>query len=81
MRGGGGESGYIENLQQRAGSLKSKVIDNKENQIAQVKEFSAFSMHETVEEPGLTEIIPLICTSPIGASILCFHNLRSLRAH
>ena len=77
----GGESGYIENLQQRAGSLKSKVIDNKENQIAQVKEFSAFSMHETIEEPGLTEIIPLICTSPIGASILCFHNLSSLRAH
>ena len=30
MRGGGGESGYIENLQQRAGSLKSKVIDNKD---------------------------------------------------
>ena len=28
-------------------------------------EFSAFSVHEKVEDPGLIEIIPLTCTSPI----------------
>ena len=28
------------------------------------------------KRPGLTEIVPLICTSAIGASILSFHSLQ-----
>lgn len=42
-RQGGGESGYIELLQQRAGSLNVKsVLLITENLTSQVKEFSAF---------------------------------------
>ena len=42
-RWSGGETGYIEVLQQRAGSLNIKILlFIKENQISQVKEFSAF---------------------------------------
>ena len=41
----GEESGYVEVLQQRSGSLNFKsfcFLQIKENQISQVKEFSAF---------------------------------------
>ena len=50
------ESGIIEVLQQRAGSLNLKrLLQIKENQISQVKEFSAFLKKR--HESGLTEII------------------------
>ena len=43
LRRQGEEPGYIEVLQQRAGSLNSKrLLLIKENQISQVKELSAF---------------------------------------
>ena len=38
-------------------------------------------MYGQIQESGLTEIIPLICASPTGASVLCFHILGFLRAH
>ena len=34
-----------------------------------------------MQESGLTEIVSLMCTSVIWASILCFHLLGFLRAH
>ena len=34
-----------------------------------------------MQESGLTDIIPLMCISPIGDNILCFHILSFLRAH
>ena len=49
----------------------------KENQIAQVKEFSAFICLGSCES-GLIEIIPWICTSANGANILCFLILSRL---
>ena len=53
----------------------------KENQISQVKKFSAFSLYGKIQESRLTESIPLLCTSGIWASILYFHVLSPLRAH
>ena len=38
-------------------------------------------MYGKMQESGLTEIIPLICTSAIGVSILCFLILSFLRVH
>ena len=35
-------------------------------------------MYEEMQESGLTEIIPLKCTSATGASILCFLILSAL---
>ena len=59
-----GEPGYIGVLQRRAGSLNIKILLLiKENQICQVKEFS--TLYGKMQESGLTEIIPLICTSDI----------------
>ena len=42
LRRQGDEPGYIKVLQQRAGSLNFERLLIKENQISQVKEFSAF---------------------------------------
>ena len=55
------ESGYIEILHQRPGSLELQKITVKENQTSHVDEFSIFSVK--MQESGLIEIIPLICTS------------------
>ena len=61
----GDEPGYIRVLQQRAGSLNIKrLLLIKENQICQVKEFSAFLCMGRCKN-ALTEIIPLMCTSTI----------------
>lgn len=38
-------------------------------------------MHGKVQESGLTEIMPLICTSAIWDSILCFLILSFLKLH
>ena len=49
----GGEPGYIEVLQQRVGSQNIKRLSSvKENQIAQVKEFSTFLCMETCKSLG-----------------------------
>ena len=66
LRRKGEKPGYIEVLQQRAGSLNIKrLLLTKESQISQVKEFSAFSEYGKIGESGLTEIMPLICISPV----------------
>jgi len=49
--------------------------------MSQVKEFSGFSMCGKMQESGLSEIIPLICTSAFWANILCFLILSFLWAH
>ena len=38
--------------------------------------FAAKGREQEQKHPGLTEIIPLICTSAIRASILSFHSLQ-----
>ena len=63
LRRWGEEPCYLDILQQRAGSLDIiRLLLIKENQITQVKKFSTFYVWE---ESGLTEIVPLICTSTI----------------
>ena len=77
-RSKGGEPKYIEVLQPRAGSLNIKLLSLiKENQISQVKEFSAFLYMGRCRESGLTEIFPFVCISPTWGSILCFFTSRA----
>jgi len=52
----------------------------KENQISKVKEFSAF-LYKKMQASGLTEIIPLICTSGSEAGFMGFHMLSFFSAH
>ena len=61
-----GRPGYMSfcNKDQVVRTSKESLLI-KENQISQVKEFSSFSMYGKMQESGLTEIIPLICTSAI----------------
>ena len=76
----GEEPGYIEVLQQRAGSLNIKrLLLLKENQISQVKEFSAFLCMGKCKSLGSQKfIIPLICTSSIWGQRSVFHILSLL---
>ena len=39
---------------------------------ARVLEWGALSLYRKMHEPGLTEIIPLMCTSALWASVQCF---------
>ena len=70
----GEEPGYIEVLQQRAGSLNIKrLLLLKENQISQVKEFSAFLCMGKCKSLGSQKfIIPLTCTSSIWGQCSAF---------
>ena len=71
----GEEPGYIEALQQRAGSLNIKIINW--NQISQ--EIECFSVCRKMQESGLTEASPIICTSAILGQYPCaFHILAPL---
>ena len=49
--------------------------------MSQVKEFSSFSTCGKMQESGLSEVIPLKCTSAFWANILCFLILSHLWAH
>ena len=73
----GEEPGYIEVLQQMTGSLNIKrFLLFKENQISQVKEFSALLWMGSLK-PSLLDTPHLF-----GASILCFfHGQRSLEGY
>ena len=73
LRRGGEEPGYIEALQQWAGSLNIKrLLLIKENQLSQVKEFSTFPLYEKRQVPGLSENIPFLNLSSPGAFLLAF---------
>ena len=54
--------------------MKRETVEGDKIGKNQVKEFGTFpfSMYGKMQESGLTEIIPFICTSAIWASILCF---------
>ena len=73
----GEEPGYIEVLQQMAGSLNIKrFLLFKENQISQVKKFSALLCMGSLK-PSLLDTPHLI-----GASVLCFfHGQRRLEGY
>ena len=74
----GEEPGYIEALQQRAGSLNIKIINW--NQISQ--EIECFSVCRKMQESGLTEASPIICTSAIlGQYPVCFSHFGPVGAH
>ena len=71
----GEKLGYIEALRQRTGSLNvERLLLTKENQITQIKEFSAFLHKGRCKNLGwgAYETIPLMCISAIWASILYF---------
>ena len=71
--------GYIEVLQQRAGSLKMKrLLLIKENQITQVKAVSSFLCNGRCKGLGsLKSLLPYAAQLSM-ASILCFHILNFL---
>ena len=77
-----GELGSTEVLQQRAGSWNIKrLLLIKENQISQVKEFSAFLCMRRCKSLG--SLKSFLCYAPqlSGASILCFLILSFLKLH
>ena len=72
LRRQGEEPGYIEVLQQRAGSLNIKrVLLVKENQISQIKELSAFLHMGRCKSLGSLKSFLLYASRLSGASILC----------
>ena len=78
----GGKPGYIEVLQQRAGSPNVKrLLLIKENQVSQVKEFSIFLCMGRCKSLGSLKSFLWCAPEVSGASILCFHILSFLRAH
>ena len=78
----GDEPGYIEVLQQRAGSLNIKRLWLiKENQITQVQEPSAFPCMGRCKSLGSLKSFLSYASQLSGASILCFHIPNFLRAH
>ena len=80
----GAQPGYIEILKQRTGSLSSKdYCKPKKIRYPKLRSspFSVFFCVGKMQESGHIKIIPLLCTSVCGASILCFHILSFLRAH
>ena len=78
----GEEPGYIEVLQQRAGSLNIKrLLLLKENQISQVKEFSAFLCMGKCKSLGSVKSFLWYVPQLSGASFLRFHILSFLRVH
>ena len=72
LRRGGEESGYIEVLQQRADSMKIKILMlMKENQISQVKQFSTFLCRGRWESLGSMKYMHLwymhlSCLGPVS---------------
>ena len=75
LRRRGEEPGYMEVLQQRAGSLNIKRwLLIKESQITQLRNIALFYVWEDARS-GLTEIIPFICTSAIWGQFRYFHVL------
>ena len=81
-RSKGGEPKYIGVLQPRTGSLNIKLLSlMKENQMSQVKGFSAFLCMRRYK--SLSSLKSFLCYVPnlSGASILCFLILSSPRAH
>ena len=75
--------GWTGVLQQRAGSLNIKILLLiRENQISQVKEFSAFLCMERCKSLCSLKSFLWYVLQLTGAIILCFHSiLSSLRAH
>ena len=64
LRRRGEEPGYIEVLQQRAGSLNIKRLSLKKTRYPKLRNL-VLSVYGKMQESGLTEIIPFICTSAI----------------
>ena len=80
LRRWGDEPGYVEVLHQRAGSLNIKrLLLIKENQISQVKEFSAFLCLGRCKILDSLESFLCYASEQSGARILCFLILRLLR--
>ena len=78
----GEEPGYIEGLQQRAGSLNIKrVLQIKENQTSQVKEFSTFLCMGRCKSRGWLNSLLLQASQLFCVNILCFHILSSFGAY
>ena len=61
--------------------MSKDYCELKENQISQVKELKSFSRYRRMQVSGLTEIIPLMCTSVNCADTLHLHILSFLGAH
>ena len=81
-RSQGGEPGYIEVLQQRVGSQNIKRLSSvKENQIAQVKEFSSSLWMGRCKSLGSQKSFLWCAPQLSGASILWLHMLSFLGAH
>ena len=74
---GGCQSGYVEVLQQGAGSLNIKrFLLIKENQISQVKEFSPFLCMGICKSLGLLKAFLSYAAQLSGGSILQFDLIR-----
>ena len=73
LRRQGEEPGYIEVLQQRAGSQNiQRLLLIKENKIFQDEEFDVFLCLEGCKNLGSTEIIPFKCVSVLWDQYFVF---------
>ena len=58
------------------GSISSNPAEDVSRELGYIEVFATKGRKQEPKRPGLTEIIPLTCTSAIRAGILSFHSLQ-----